>query len=227
MSSTGEVRVLETVAANFLDDEVISGVVINGHDVTERNQYLTRLETTLDTVTVAVSNMVELRDPYTAGHQRQVAQIAVAIARHLVLPEEDVKGIEVAATIHDIGKIAVPAEILTRPGRLSPAELEIVKTHSQAGHDVVAEVPFPWPVAEMVLQHHERLDGSGYPNGVKAGDILLGSRIVAVADVVSAMSSHRPYRPALGLAVALDELQVNSGRLYDSDALMPVCASTP
>jgi putative nucleotidyltransferase with HDIG domain len=177
------------------------------------------LETTLDTVTVAVSNMVELRDPYTAGHQRQVAQIAVAIARDLVLPEEDVKGIEVAATIHDIGKIAVPTEILTRPGRLSPAEWEIMKTHPQAGHDVVAEILFPWPVAEMVRQHHERLDGSGYPRGLKAGDILMGSRIVAVADVVSAMSSHRPYRPALGLAVALDELQANSGRLYDSDAV--------
>jgi len=219
VSATGDLRVLETVATNLLDDEIVSGIVINGHDVTERDQYLTRLETTLDTVTVAVSNMVELRDPYTAGHQRQVAQIAVAIARHLVLLEEDIKGIEVAATIHDIGKIAVPAEILTRPGRLNPAELEIVKTHAQAGHDVVADVPFPWPVAEMVLQHHERLDGSGYPNGVKAGDILMGSRIVAVADVVSAMSSHRPYRPALGLAVALDELQANSGRLYDSDVV--------
>jgi len=219
VSATGDLRVLETVATNLLDDEIVSGIVINGHDVTERDQYLTRLETTLDTVTVAVSNMVELRDPYTAGHQRQVAQIAVAIARHLVLPEEDIKGIEVAATIHDIGKIALPAEILTRPGRLSPAELEIVKTHAQAGHDVVAEILFPWPVAEMVLQHHERLDGSGYPNGLKARDILMGSRIVAVADVVSAMSSHRPYRPALGLAVALDELQANSGRLYDSDAV--------
>ncbi len=219
VSATGDVRVLEVVATNLLDDEVIAGVVINGHDVTERNQYLTSLEATLDAVTASASNMVELRDPYTAGHQRQVAQIAVAIARKCALPDEEVKGIEVASTIHDIGKIAIPAEILTRPGRLSAAEFEIVKTHCQAGHDILADVPFPWPVAEMILQHHERLDGSGYPRGLKREDILMGSRIVAIADVVSAMSSHRPYRPALGMAAALDELRANRGRLYDKDAV--------
>ncbi len=216
---TGDTRVLEIVATNLLEDGVISGIIINGHDVTERDHYLVSLEATLDAVTASAANMVELRDPYTAGHQRQVAQIAVAIARDLVLPDKEVQGIEVAATLHDIGKIAIPAEILSRPGRLSAAEFAIVKIHCQAGYDIMAKVPFPQPVAEMILQHHERLDGSGYPQGLKGGDILMGSRIVSVADVLSAMASHRPYRPALGISAALDELRVNSGRLYDRDAV--------
>jgi len=121
----------------------------------------------------------------------------------------------VAATLHDCGKISIPAEILVKPGRLSAAEFEIIKTHAQAGANIVADVAFPWPVAEMILQHHERLDGSGYPNGLMGSAILTGSRILAVADVVSAMSEHRPYRPARGLDAALAELEVNSGRLYD------------
>jgi len=219
VSFTGDIRVLEIVATNLLDDEIISGIVVNGHDVTARDHYMASLEATLDAVTVAVSTMVELRDPYTAGHQREVAQIAIAIARDLDLSDDEVKGIEVAGTIHDIGKIAIPAEILTRPGRLSAVEFEIVKTHSQCGHDIVAEVPFPWPVAEMILQHHERLDGSGYPRGLAGEEILLGSRIIAIADVLSAMSAHRPYRAALGTAAAIDELQANRGRLYDKDAV--------
>lgn len=163
--------------------------------------------------------MVELRDPYTAGHQREVAQLAGAIAREMALDEEDVKGIEVAATLHDIGKIAVPTAILNRPGRLSPPEFELIKAHSQTGSDIVADVPFPWPVAEMILQHHERLDGSGYPSGLSDGDILMGSRILAIADVVSAISSHRPYRPAMGLDQAIAEIETHSGQLYDRDAV--------
>ena len=219
VSSTGGVRVLEIVATNLLDDGDISGIVINGHDVTERDDFLASLEATLDAVTVSISNMVEIRDPYTAGHQRQVARIAVTIARDLGMPDEEVKGIKVAATIHDIGKIAVPAEILTRPGRLTAAEFEMVKTHSQIGHDIVAEVPFPWPVAEMILQHHERLDGSGYPRGLTGDEILMGSRIVAIADVLSAMAAHRPYRASLGPAAATDELRAHRGQLYDKDAV--------
>jgi len=219
VSSTGSIRVLEIVATNLLADEDVSGIVINGHDVTERDDYLASLEAALDAVTVSVSNMVEIRDPYTAGHQRQVAQIAVTIARDLGMPDEEVKGIEVAATIHDIGKIAIPAEILTRPGRLTAIEFEMVKTHSQTGHDIVTEVPFPWPVAEMILQHHERLDGSGYPRGLTGDETLMGARIVAIADVLSAMTEHRPYRASRGSAAAIDELRTHRGQLYDKDAV--------
>jgi len=219
VSPLGETCVLETVSTNCLDRAGIAGIVVNGRDVTERNGYVAQLEASFDAITLAIAHMVELRDPYTAGHQREVAGIATAIARELALPEDEVKGIEVASTIHDIGKIAVPAEILTRPGKLTPAEFEIVKTHSQAGADIVADVPFPWPVAEMILQHHERLDGSGYPNALRGSDILAGSRILAVADVVSAMSAHRPYRPALGLEVALAEIESQRDLLYDPEVV--------
>ncbi|MGO9343929.1 MAG: HD domain-containing phosphohydrolase [Acidimicrobiales bacterium] len=222
LSATDEVRVLEIVATNCLQTASVAGIVINGRDVTERNEYVTKLKTSFDAVTAAIANTVELRDPYTAGHQRQVAYIATQIARELGLAEEDVKGIEVASTLHDIGKIAIPAEILSRPGRLSAAEFEIVKTHPDAGYHIVADVSFPWPVAQMILQHHERLDGSGYPNGLVGDAILVGSRIVAVADVISAMTEHRPYRPALGFASAVSELENNSGRLYDP-AIVDCC----
>ena len=219
LSSSGEVRELEIVSTNCLDGAVVPGIVVNGRDVTERNAHVARLQASLDAITSTVSKIAELRDPYTAGHQRQVAHIAVAIARELGLSDDEVKGIEVAAIIHDIGKIAVPAEILAFPGKLSDAQFEIVKTHPQAGRDIVADAPFPWPVAEMILQHHERLDGSGYPRGLKGSATLLGSRILAVSDVVSAMAEHRPYRPTLGIAGALAEIASNRGRLYDNAAV--------
>ncbi len=215
LSAMEEVRVLEIVATNCLQTASVAGIVINGRDVTERNEYVTKLKASFDAVTVAIANTVELRDPYTAGHLRQVAYIATEIARELGLADEDVKGIEVASTLHDIGKIAIPSEILSRPGRLSTAELEIVKTHPDAGYHIVVDISFPWPVAQMILQHHERLDGSGYPNGLVGDAILVGSRILAVADVISAMTEHRPYRPALGFDAAVAELEANSGRLYD------------
>lgn len=222
LSATGETRILETISTNCLHVPAVAGIVINGRDVTERNGYLATLERSFDAVVIAIANAVELRDPYTAGHQREVAEIAGGIARELGLPDHDVKGIEVAATLHDIGKIAIPAEILTRPGRLSPPELAIVKTHAEAGFHIVKDIPFPWPVADMIIQHHERLDGSGYPRGLTESDILLGSRILAVADVLSAMSEHRPYRPALGLDAALEEIRSNAGSLYDAD-VVTVC----
>jgi PAS domain S-box-containing protein/putative nucleotidyltransferase with HDIG domain len=238
VSATGEERVLEIVATNCLDVPAVAGIVINGRDVTERNGYMVKLEASFDAITNAMANVVELRDPYTAGHQRQVADIATAIARELALPDDTVKGIGAAATLHDIGKIAIPAEILNRPGRLSPAEFEIIKTHPRAGYQILSEVPFPWPVADMVLQHHERLDGSGYPNGLKGSAIPIGCRVIAVADVVSAMSAHRPYRPSVGTDAALAEIEAGRGRLYDAvvvdacvrlvrEGRLPLTPSTP
>ncbi len=166
----------------------------------------------------AIARTVEVRDPYTAGHQRRVADLAEAIARKLGYDEERAAGLRVAATLHDVGKIVIPAEILVKPGRLSAMEFELIKGHAKAGYDILAAIAFPWPVADVALQHHERLDGSGYPQGLGDGEILEEARIVAVADVVEAMSSHRPYRPALGIDSALGEIEVNSGRLYDPAA---------
>ena len=163
----------------------------------------------------AISLTVEKRDPYTAGHQYNVAQLSIAIGRELVLSEDRLEGLRLGAMIHDIGKIYVPAEILNRPGRLTKAEFEIIKSHSEVGYDIIKDVQFPWPVAQMVLQHHERLNGSGYPNGLQGEEILLEARILAVADVVEAITAHRPYRPAVGLDKALLEIEKNRGILYD------------
>ncbi|MHB1598947.1 MAG: HD-GYP domain-containing protein [Acidimicrobiales bacterium] len=218
-AQTGGVRFLEVVRTNLLHVPAIASIVVNGRDVTDRNAQVASLKASFGAFTSAIANMVDLRDPYTAGHQREVALLAGAIARELGLADDDVQGIEVAATLHDIGKIAVPSEILNRPGRLSRPEFEIIKVHSQTGSDIVAEVPFPWPVSTMILQHHERLDGSGYPNGLTGGDILMGSRILAIADVISAMASHRPYRPALGIGPALAEIAAHRGDLFDPDAV--------
>ena len=216
LARSGEVRTVEAIATNRIDDDLVKGIVLNGRDVTEQDDYVARLEVSLDAAVMAIATAGELRDPYTAGHQRQVSEIASAAATAIGLPAQEVKGISIAARLHDIGKIAVPNEILTQPGKLSATEFELIKTHVQAGHDIVAEIPFPWPVAQMILQHHERLDGSGYPHGLEEDAILIGSRILSVADVISAMSAHRPYRPALGLDAALHEITANRGRLYDA-----------
>jgi len=169
----------------------------------------------LEQMVQAISLTVEKRDLYTAGHQRCVAELATAIAGRLGLPRERIEGLRFGAMIHDIGKIHVPAAILNRPGPLSPAEFSLIKTHPEAGHDIVRNVEFPWPVAQLILQHHERLDGSGYPLGLKGDEIIEEARILAVADVMEAMSNHRPYRPSLGLAAALDELKQGRGTRYD------------
>ena len=166
-----------------------------------------------------IAATVEMRDPYTAGHQRRVAELAEAIAREMGLPEDEVHGIHLAGVIHDLGKIKIPAEILAMPTRLTELELQMVRTHAQAGYDILKEIDFPWPIAQFVLQHHERLDGSGYPGGLKGSDILLGARILAAADTVEAMSSHRPYRPGLGLEAALEEITRRRGSLYDADVV--------
>ncbi len=170
----------------------------------------------------AIADTVEMRDPYTAGHQKRVAQLAVAIASDLGLPKDEIHGIQLAAGIHDLGKIRVPAEILSKPGKLTDIEFMLIKAHAQAGYDILKGIQFPWPIANIVLQHHERLDGSGYPQGLKGDEILLGSRILAVADVLEAMASHRPYRPSLGIDVALAEIERGGGTAFDP-AVVDAC----
>ena len=167
----------------------------------------------------AMSKIIELRDPYTAGHQQRVAMLASAIAREMGLPEERVVGIQLAALIHDIGKIYVPADILAKPGKLTEIEFDMIKTHPELGYNTLKILEFPWPIAEIIRQHHERLDGSGYPHGLKGDEILLEARIIGVADVIEAMASHRPYRPALGIEAALEEITRNSGKLYDPEVV--------
>lgn len=170
----------------------------------------------------AIDLIVETRDPYTAGHQHQVARLAEAIAREMGLPAETVEAIYVAASIHDLGKISVPAEILSKPGNISEIERGIIRTHPQVGYDILKTIDFPWPIAEIVLQHHERLDGSGYPRGLRDGEIRVEARIIGLADVVESMGSHRPYRPTLGMGRALAEIRKNRGTLYDP-AVVDIC----
>lgn len=198
----------------------IEGIV---RDITERKklelEQMARaraIENALFQFVDALSSAVELRDPYTSGHQRRVAELACAIAEEMGLTEEEIKVVRVAALLHDIGKaLFVPIEILSKPGKLTDLEMALIREHPKAGYEILKKVEFPWPVAEIVYQHHERFDGSGYPRGLKGEEILLEARIIAVADVVEAMSSHRPYRPALGEDRALAEIRENAGKLYD------------
>jgi len=195
-------------------------------DITERKRAeeelrrsYAQLRRTLERTIQVVISTIEMRDPYTAGHQRRVTQLACAIARELGLPEEEIEGLRMAGLVHDLGKISIPAEILSKPGKLGPIEWTMIKAHPQIGYDVLKAVEFPWAVAETVLQHHERIDGSGYPLGLSGEKILMKARILAVADVVEAMSSHRPYRPALGIDEALEEIERNKGILYDPEVV--------
>jgi PAS domain S-box-containing protein len=195
-------------------------------DITETKKMEEKIRESLSGLQKAFSGIIQVlstvsekRDPYTAGHQTRVADLTRAIAQEMGLPPERVEGLRLAGTIHDIGKVSTPAEILSKPSRLTNIEFDMVKSHPQVGHDILCDVDFAWPLAEMVLQHHERMDGSGYPRGLKGDAILLEARILAVADVVEAMASHRPYRPALGIEAALEEIEKNSGILYDSDVV--------
>lgn len=181
------------------------------------------LRNSLEDALRAISMTIEMRDPYTAGHQRRVADLAKALAQELGMSDEEIHGIYLAAIVHDIGKINVPAEILVKPGKLHEIEYTLVKNHVAASYEILKDIKFPWPIADMVHQHHERLDGSGYPKGVKDGNILFGSRLLAVADVVEAMSSHRPYRAGLGIEVALKEIEAGKGTRYDA-AVVDACA---
>ncbi|MHB8138888.1 MAG: PAS domain S-box protein [Smithellaceae bacterium] len=191
-------------------------------DITSRKQEIERIKKALGATVQAIAVTVETRDPYTAGHQRRVASLARAIATEMNLPADRIEGILMAAAIHDLGKLAVPSEILSKPTKLTNIEFSLIETHSQAGYDILKDIEFPWPVARIVLGHHERMNGSGYPNGLTGDDILMESRILAVADVVESMASHRPYRPSLGIDAALEEIEKNRGTLYD-DSVVDVC----
>lgn len=195
-----------------------------GLRTSELNRANTRLSGTLIGVVNAMGKMVESKDPYTAGHQRRVAHIAAALARGLGLPDHDVEGIRIAGLLHDIGKVAVPAEILTKPARLNALEFRMVQTHPEVGYEILQSIDFPWPVANMVRQHHERIDGSGYPQGIHGSQILVGAKCLAVADVVEAMPSHRPYRPGLAMEEVKSELKNNRGTVYDAQ-VVDVCLS--
>lgn len=167
----------------------------------------------------AMSLTVETRDPYTAGHQRRVSNLACSIAKEMGLPDDTIDNIRMAGIIHDIGKISVPAEILVKPGKINELEMSLIRTHPQAGYDILKDVGLPYPIAEIVLQHHERLDGSGYPNGLKDEQIILEAKIISVADVIEAIASHRPHRPGYGIDVALEEIVGKKGILYDKDVV--------
>ncbi len=181
-----------------------------------------KLQATLEETVHALVSAAEARDPYTAGHQRRVAQLACAIAKEMELSEDQTNGIRVAASLHDIGKIYLPGDILNKPSRLIDIEMNLIRIHPEVGYDIIKGIEFPWPVATTVLQHHERMDGSGYPQGLSGDDILLEARVLAVADVVEAMCSHRPFRPALGPEKALEEIIQKKGRLYDP-AVVDAC----
>ena len=213
---------LITSAIRRSKDESIIGYQGIIRDISELVSSRKKLEKTLDKLRKALGGTiqamaltVETRDPYTAGHQRRVSNLACAIAREMGLSANQIQGIHFAGIIHDIGKISVPGEILSKPGKISENELGIIKEHPRAGHNILKTVDFPWPIAQIVLQHHEKMDGSGYPDGISGEDILIEARILTVADVIEAMSSHRPYRPTLGVDVALQEIKQNKNILYD------------
>jgi PAS domain S-box-containing protein/putative nucleotidyltransferase with HDIG domain len=206
--------------------EFISGILL---DITklkrgeeDLRESFEKLQKTLRGMVGALSSVLEMRDPYTAGHQKRVAQLACAIGKELGFSEEQVEGMRMIGLLHDIGKIAVPAEILTKPGKINDLELNIIRMHAEAGYNIIKDIEFPCPVAESILQHHERMDGSGYPKGLSGPDMLIQARILAVADVVEAMSSHRPYRPGLGIENALKEIGQNKSILYDP-AIVDIC----
>ena len=211
-------------SVSLIRDNAGTPVAFRGivRDVTERKQAeealaqsFARLRDALSATVQATAMIVETRDPYTAGHQRRVADLGRAIAVEMKLTDEQIEGVHMAGMVHDLGKISVPSEILSKPTRLTDLESRLIKTHSQSGYDILKDIEFPWPIARIVLEHHERMNGSGYPNGLKGDQSLPESRILSVADAVEAMASHRPYRPGLGIDAALAEIEANRGVLYD------------
>ena len=226
----GRIIPVEVISSPLIEEERLKAIQIIARDITERKQKekelqesLEKLNKLLQGIINALISIIEIRDPYTAGHQRRVAKLACAIARKMGLSKEKIDVLELAATLHDIGKVEVPFEILSKPGRLDEEELAIVRRHSLIAYDILKEIDFPWPIADIILQHHERLDGSGYPQGLKNDEIMLEAKILAVADVVEAMSSHRPYRPSLGIDRALEEILKGRGILYDPQVVDACC----
>ena len=217
----GQTIELALHAASIVWDDAPAAIVM-AEDITERHRaerqiatYVKELEDSMQGTLQAVSNMIDLRDPYTAGHERRVGLIAAAIGSELGWTQERCHRLQLTGLVHDIGKIAVPAEILSKPGTLSPVEMQLIRAHAEAGYQILKDVPFPFPVADIIRQHHERLDGSGYPQGLSGDAILPEARVLAVADVIESISTHRPYRPARGLDVALSELEKGRGTLFD------------
>lgn len=222
ISKDGKMKIVETNTVNIGKNGELKEMVIF-KDITKRKKIeeelkesLERLQNTFEKTINALVSALERRDPYTAGHQKRVANLACAIAKEMGLPKEQITGIRMAGIAHDIGKIQIPTEILIKPVHLSDIEFVMIKTHPQVGFDILKEIEFPNPVAKIILQHHERVDGSGYPEGLADKNILLEAKILAVADVIEAMSSHRPYRPALGIGSALEEITKYQGSIYDS-----------
>jgi len=217
----GQVKDIE-FRTTYIKDKAIT----NLRDITarkkaeeEKNQGLEKLRKMLGGTVQAMALAIGSRDPYTSRHQRRVSDLARRIAQEMQLEHDLIECIRIAGILHDIGKISIPAEILSKPTALNDIEFSIIKQHPERAHEILKQIDFPWPIAEIVLQHHERLDGSGYPHGLKSGEILLEAGILAVADVVEAISSHRPYRPALGIGPALEEIEKNRGRLYDAESV--------
>jgi putative nucleotidyltransferase with HDIG domain len=201
-----------------LEEKIEQKTLALAREVAEKERAYGVLKRTLDGTVVALARAVEMKDPYTAGHQMRVGDLASEIARHLGFSQDALEGIRVMGLLHDLGKITIPAEILSKPSALTEYEFLFIKTHSQAGYDILKEIEFPWPVATAVLQHHERLNGSGYPLGLCDDEIIMEAKILAVADVAESMLSHRPYRPALGVEAALEEITRNKGILYAPEA---------
>jgi putative nucleotidyltransferase with HDIG domain len=232
-----EIVLVEDTAEHFFDCRIsslcnrrgrLTGRLIILRDITEQKRVdklesiLGKLQKTMTGIIQTMALMVEMKDPYTAGHQRRVAKIAHAIAIRMALPDLEIETISMAAVIHDIGKINIPAEILNKPGYLTDAEFATIQTHPEVGFNILKTIDFPWPIAKIVRQHHEKMNGSGYPKGLMGPDILLAAKIIVVADVVESMSNERPYRPALGIEKALEEIARNRGILYD-EHVVDVC----
>lgn len=225
-SKSSNKAIVKIKGVPIFEENIYSGAVLLLNDNTESilaeeklKRSFAMLQKATEDIIQAMSYTSEIRDPYTAGHQKKVCELAVAIGEEMGVTDEQLQGVKFAAMIHDIGKISVPSDILSKPGKIGKTEFEVVKGHSQTGYDLLNKINFPWPISDIVHQHHEKIDGSGYPNGLTENDILLEARIISVADTVEAMTSHRPYRPALGIERALDEIITNKGKHFDGKAV--------